>query len=499
MTDYSRELNKGLKVFSQLYVGLKPQGEGTVDLGFATPFENNAAFRKRKTTVDSWADWTEYVIDPENPGRYKVDANGRAVIVKHPANTKVVDNVPREGFKITDSLKRVYWGGGNVVWRIEDPLGFELEIQSNNLLAIIQNCDISTGIIKGKCLWARDGKDNILIHESSEEYKNAFKFAENLKAPATVPMADRVVGGKYLLKNGTEAIYVGRMYAYIPQTQHADKIYNDYYSQKSTEEYAQFVNIPGIKFKRLIFSGSRGAGTIIAEKCYFGGTVEQFDVVVNDSLNGFTFYAKSGAPLVRRLDDSITEVPKQIQRLTNDTKLVFAGTRKDTILYAQVEKFSSVEFGTRAPTEAEKQILLRKLDQIGVEYSKSYRSDADNFYWGIMDISNVGDGFEFGWTQYQNMMFAKIDTRFATYEGPQLLLLKSRITPTKLCVSAMQGLTTFEHSNYAIGKSGPITHEQAGIDLIDATPPSSVAEAVTVAKERVNTNMTYIIDYITRD
>lgn len=500
MADYSRELNKGLKIFSQLYVGLQSQGKGNVELGFATPFENNAAFRKRKETIDKWSSWTEYVRDPNGKFGYKLDENGQHVIVNHAARTKVVDNAPREGFKITDSVKRVYWGGGNVVWRIEDPLGFELEIQSQNLLAIIQNCDLNTGIIKGKCLWARDGKDNILIHESSEEYKNAFKAAENLKAPSTVPMAERVVGGKYLLKNGTEAIYVGRMYAYIPQVKRATEMYSNWYrSQKSDEESAQFVNIPGIKRSSTAWGSNTGAGTIITEQRYFGGTVEQFDVVANDSLNGFTFYAKSGAPLVRRLDDSITEVPKQIQRLTNDTKLTFAGTRKDTILYAQVEKFSGVEFGTRAPTEAEKQILLRKLDQIGVEYRKSYRSDADNFYWGIMDISNVGDGFEFGCTQYQNMMFAKIDTRFATYEGPQLLLLKSRITPTKLCVSAMHGLQSFEHSNYAIGESGPITHEQAGIDLIDATPPSSVTEAVIVAKERVNANMTYLINYITKE
>src|SRR5277367_6289980 len=110
------EVNNKMKVFSQLYVGLRDQGKDAVDLGFATPYEDNAAGRKRQGTVDTWC--SGYQKKP---------------------NTKLFDNVPRTGFRITDDVKRVYYGGGNVVFRVYDPYGFELEIQSQNLMALLHN------------------------------------------------------------------------------------------------------------------------------------------------------------------------------------------------------------------------------------------------------------------------------------------------------------------------------------------------------------------------
>jgi hypothetical protein len=498
MADYSRELNKGLKIFSKLYVGLRPQGEGSVDLGFSTPFENNAAFRKRKATVDTWGAWVEHVRDPDSPHGYKVE-NGRCVTIKHDATCKVVDNDPREGFKVTDSLKRVYWGGGNVVWRIEDPLGFELEIQSNNLLAIIQNCDLESGIIKGKCLWARDGKDNILIHESSEEYKDAFKAAETLKAPTTVPMTERVVGGKYLLKNGTEAIYVGRMFAYIPVVENATSLYHRAYYSDHKELPAQFVSVPYAKpVGKRHYGRDRGAGTIVAEQRFYGGTVEQFDVVADVELRQFIFYAKSGAPLIRRLDHSLVVVPTSVQRLTEDTTMAFAGNRKDQIIYAQAEKFQQVRFGTRVPTDYEKTIMLEKLDKIDTEYRSEYRSSGDNLFRGFSSVGRVGDGFTFGTTQYQDFHFAKVDdVRFVKYEGPRLLLLKSRIAPEKLRISHLRGIHEFGNLNYAILPEGPSKPEDAGIDFIDVQPFKAVKECVEIAKRMINTGRIYVINYIT--
>lgn len=495
MTNYSRELNKGLKIFSQLYVGFKTQGEGNVDLGFATPFENNAAFRKRKETVDKWSTWSEYVLDPNSKFGYKLDENGQYVIVNHASRTKVINNVPREGFKITDSVKRVYWGGGNVVWRIEDPLGFELEVQSQNLLAIIQNCDINTGVIKGKCLWARDGKDNILIHESSEEYKNALKAAETLKAPSTVPMAERVVGGKYLMKNGSEAIYMGRMYAYLPCIKRADALYKNYREDRAP---AQFVKIPNITAKFSSGWANHGSGLVVTESQYSAGTVEQFDVVADNTLTAFTFYAKSGAPLVRRLDESVIDVPNQIQRLTHDTSMKFAGNRVGTIVYAQTDKFSTVKFGTRKPSAFEKQIMLQMLDKIqaGREYN-GYGNAKQIGEYAFRHINNIGDGFEFGGQQYQHFLVADIDERFATYTGPNYLLLKTRITEDVLRISKMYNLEVFSNMNYLIGRSGPISHTEAGIDIIEGKTFESISDLINMMKERIDTNRVYVIHYKT--
>lgn len=215
---WERERNTAMKVFSRLYLGLKDQGVGEPQLGFATPYEENAAGRKRQETVDRWAGgYGEWVNGKHVPGVPK---------------TNVMDNEPRGGFKITDDIKRVYWGGGNVVWRVFDPAGFELEIQSRNLMAIIQSCGINEGgEIPGRCVWGRSGGDNILLHESSDEYKDAVKAAETLKAPKQVSKAGRRVGGLYRRVNGTPAIFIGKVHVvktnYAPHEDHEPKSYID--------------------------------------------------------------------------------------------------------------------------------------------------------------------------------------------------------------------------------------------------------------------------------
>lgn len=205
--------NKGMKVFSKLFVGIKKAYGDNPPLAFATPYEENAAGKKRQDTVVSWLGG-EYENVIEN-GQYVYDENNRPKRVKVERNTKILDNTPRSGFKITDDIKRTYWGGGNVVWRIFDPYGYELEIQSNNLMALIQTCGIdSGGIIPGNCVWGRDAGVNILLHESSEEYKNALHAAETLKPNKKVPMKDRIVGGLYTMQTGEQGIYLGKLWVW---------------------------------------------------------------------------------------------------------------------------------------------------------------------------------------------------------------------------------------------------------------------------------------------
>lgn len=178
-----------IKVFSELFVGLRQDACDAVPLGFAAPYENNAACKKRQDTIKSWSK------------RYN-----------KPGEFKVVSNEPREGFKITDDVKRHgYFGSGNVVFRVEDPHGFELEIQSQNLMAIIANADIQKGgLIQGRCCWGREGARNVLLHETSSEYKSAFQ-----KAEAIVPITKGInPGDTVIMMNGEEAIYLGRYWAY---------------------------------------------------------------------------------------------------------------------------------------------------------------------------------------------------------------------------------------------------------------------------------------------
>ncbi len=195
--------NNALKIFSQLYVGIKPKYDTSPGspLGFATPYEDNAAGRKRQETVKNWVGHYEYEW-----------VDGKQIRKEYTPNLKIVDNVPLEGFKITDDVKRIYWGGGNVVWRVEDPRGWELEIQSNNLMALIQSVGIQAGgAINGKCIWAREGAQNILIAESSQEYRDAIKAAETVKKPKQLQLKDRVVGATYRLATGEAATYLGKV------------------------------------------------------------------------------------------------------------------------------------------------------------------------------------------------------------------------------------------------------------------------------------------------
>lgn len=188
----SYEFNTGMKVFSRLYVGYQEQGKGQVPLGFATPYEENAAGRKRQETVDNWSKgWHEK---------------------KPKIAPKIIDNELATGFKITDDIKRVYYGGGNVVFRVEDPRGFELEIQSQNLMTLISLVGLNAGgEVPGKCCWGRDEGKNILIHESSEEFKKARLAAETIKPLAGIK-AEFKRGDILILTSAKKVQYLGRFW-----------------------------------------------------------------------------------------------------------------------------------------------------------------------------------------------------------------------------------------------------------------------------------------------
>lgn len=187
--------NLTIKIPSQLYVGISSnETKNNVPLGFMTPYEPNlAAFEKRKSTITEWVN-----------SRSRYYRRYCKLVPKEPI---IVDNIPQEGFRIAKDIRRVYWGGGNVVWRIEDPRGFELEISSSNLARIIDCSIIENGIIRDACVWGRDGAKNILLPISSEPYKQAF---ENTKRIAKkVNLKDVNIGDTVLLKNGMIGVYAG--------------------------------------------------------------------------------------------------------------------------------------------------------------------------------------------------------------------------------------------------------------------------------------------------
>lgn len=183
-----------IKLPEKYYVGIRAQAEeeGQLPLGFATPFGTDAAFAKRKNTVDSWTG----KIDPKR---------------KENPRFETYDNVLMEGFRISQSVRRYGWnGGGNVLWRIEDPRGFELEISSGNFASIVDCTTLTNGVIEGKCIWGREGAVNVLLPEASVPYQEAVNFTDLSKMKVTAK--EMAPGQVVRMKDDTVAMYMGDFY-----------------------------------------------------------------------------------------------------------------------------------------------------------------------------------------------------------------------------------------------------------------------------------------------
>jgi len=145
----------------QMYITFQEQKDN-VPLGFA------AAYNPTKVKVDErnhiqreWAyDRYELVdgvvidrrtcyFDSEN-GQYRNDQNNLTKDVPRKLQPAILENLPQEGFKITDFVARER---GNKLFKILDPRGFELEISVANLLGLMSACTISNCEFVGKYKW----------------------------------------------------------------------------------------------------------------------------------------------------------------------------------------------------------------------------------------------------------------------------------------------------------------------------------------------------------
>lgn len=186
--------DKGIKFPSHHYVGF--QSRPTQDnspLGFMTPDGTDAAAKKRKESVDRWAQGYGYGKTKDVP----------------PAVT--YENKPMVGFKLSRSIRRdSSFGSGNVKWRIEDPRGFELEISSPNFAQILMLCTMEKGEIQDQLIWGRLGSENILVPVESEVYKAAIANTE--RAAKKVKPSEVKLGDKLIMQNGDEGIFYGYFY-----------------------------------------------------------------------------------------------------------------------------------------------------------------------------------------------------------------------------------------------------------------------------------------------
>lgn len=151
-----------ITVPTQLYIGLDARDDSDVPLGNATPYGTDKAFLQRKDTIDRWA-------------VPKARWDGKGFSTPPAIEARLIDNVPTEGFQISKAVRNSGWNSGNVAWRIEDPRGYDLEISAANFAAIVASGSITKGKIKGACVWAREGAQNVLLPITSKPYKDMIK------------------------------------------------------------------------------------------------------------------------------------------------------------------------------------------------------------------------------------------------------------------------------------------------------------------------------------
>ena len=187
-----------IKIPAKHYVGMVKRQVEKIPLGFITPWGEDAAAKKRMTTVDNWS------------------RQGRNTKSLEPM---IIENVPMNGFKMTTDIRSSSYGGVDK-WRIEDPRGFELEITSPNLAQLLTVGMIDRGEIMDTCVWAREGQQNVLLSTSTEEYKAAVKNTE--VAAMTADWKNVKIGNTVLLQNNVTGIWLGRMFGVKVETYYRD-------------------------------------------------------------------------------------------------------------------------------------------------------------------------------------------------------------------------------------------------------------------------------------
>ena len=176
-----------MKIFDKNYVGVNHKREDitVAPLAFLTPYEDNAAGKKRQESVDQWLS-----------GRYweKEDDSAQP-------DVRILPNKPQTGFRVVDVASR--WSTSNKFARIYDPSGFELEISIDNLVDLMLYSVVDHGEIQGELIWARDGAHNRLIPVTSDLYKNALREGQVLEPE---------VGDIIEAQHGYRYVYLGTGY-----------------------------------------------------------------------------------------------------------------------------------------------------------------------------------------------------------------------------------------------------------------------------------------------
>ncbi len=178
-----------MQIFEKNYVGVNHDRKDVTlaPLAFLTPYEDNAAGKKRRESVLAWLGQHYYHSDEEK--------------ARKPKDTRILPNTPRDGFRVVDFASR--WTTSNKFARIYDPNGFELEISIENLIDIMLYTVVDHGVIRGEMIWGRENGQNRLVPVDSEVYRGALREGQVLEIE---------VGDLFTGNYGKKFVYMGRGY-----------------------------------------------------------------------------------------------------------------------------------------------------------------------------------------------------------------------------------------------------------------------------------------------
>lgn len=274
----------------EMYVSIqfsKAAANSSGHIGYVSPYTKDAAFRQRKARQDIWAygSKAEFVINDD--GEIELGANNTADLTEAfmlNCYPKIYKNEPIDGFEIAKSVRFGSWAGrgnGNeVVWRLTDPRGFDVTINSENFAQIVNCTTIINGVIQGKCVWGRDGATNILLPESSDPFKAAYQLTKLVDEKLSIRDVTRGDLVRLIMKSQNypsgffDATYLGRMSVVNSTMSVAKRITWNLTGGKSTPFHMfSFVNEKGVTIVLPLASVSvgeilqKGASTKTEAEC----------------------------------------------------------------------------------------------------------------------------------------------------------------------------------------------------------------------------------------
>jgi hypothetical protein len=177
------------------YIGLAVSKQHQLPIAIITPWGKDATSVKRMKTVDSTV---------------------KTFPKSLPAIT--VDNQSMIGFRFTPIVRRSQYGGSDK-WMIEDPRGFFVEIDSDNVAELMITGSVENGQILSSCIWARASGKNVLLCVDGDRHLEAIAAQDEELSEKTSSdiLKNLGVGQVVIMNNGNESTYLGKVHRIVDQ------------------------------------------------------------------------------------------------------------------------------------------------------------------------------------------------------------------------------------------------------------------------------------------